>query len=168
VREGSPDSIRASLSRKDLAAARHRAALGALLRLEEHDVLAIQHLARSGRLTPTQLGALLRISSGGTTALLARLERRGFVARTPHPDDRRSTLVQLTAEVERLAGEAVAPLVADLDAAALALAPEERDVVDRFLRTVAAAAERRADELSRSADLDAAAAPVPPVTRLLS
>jgi DNA-binding MarR family transcriptional regulator len=168
VREGSADSIRASLSRKDLAAARHRAALGALLRLEEHDVLAIQHLARAGELTPTQLGALLRFSSGGTTALLGRLERRRFVARLPHPDDRRSSLVRLTAEVERLAGDALAPLVADIDAAALALTAAERDVVDRFLQTVASAAERRAEELGRSADLDPVVAPAPPVVRLLS
>jgi DNA-binding MarR family transcriptional regulator len=164
----SPDSIRALLSRKDLAAARHRAALGALLRIEEHDVLAIQHLARAGQLTPTQLGALLRLSSGGTAALLGRLERRGFVARSPHPADRRSTLRRLTPEVERLAGDALAPLVADIDAAVLALAAEERAVVARFLETVARAAERRADELGHDADVDAAAVAAPPVTRLLS
>jgi DNA-binding MarR family transcriptional regulator len=163
-----PDSIRASLSRKDLAAARHRAALGALLRVEEHDVLAIQHLARAGQLTPAQLGALLRISSGGTTALLGRLERRGFVARTPHPADRRSTLLRLTPQAERLAGDALGPLVADIEAAAGALTTAERAVVERFLDTVAGAAERRADELVRGVDLDAAASAARPVTRLLS
>lgn len=156
------------LSRKDLAAARHRAALAALLRIEEHDVLAIQHLAHAGQLTPTKLGMLLRLSSGGTASLLGRLERRGFVTRVPHPVDKRSTLRRLTPEVERLAGEALAPLVADIDTEVLALPVDERAVVARFLEAVARAAERRADELGRAADLDAAAAVAPSVTRLLA
>jgi DNA-binding MarR family transcriptional regulator len=149
-------SIRASLNRKSLAAVRHRAALGRLLGLTESEVLAIQHLARAGRLTPSQLGALLRLSSGGTTALVQRLERNGHVTRDPNPGDRRSSFLRLTPEVQRRAEEAFAPLVGEIDELAARLSDDERRLVADFLRRVADAGERQADALARAADDPAA------------
>jgi DNA-binding MarR family transcriptional regulator len=158
-----PDAtIRASLNRKALASARHRAALGRLLGLAEHDVLAAQHLARAGSLTPTQLGALLELTSGGVTTLVQRLERHGHVTRSPHPTDRRSTLLRLTAEFEQTAGELFAPLVDDIERAVEALSERDRAVVARFLAEVAHAGEARADELARAADAQALATLSPP------
>jgi DNA-binding MarR family transcriptional regulator len=147
-----PESIRASLNRKALASARQRAALSRLLGLQESDVLAIQHLAHAGRLTSTQLGSLLGLSSGGVTALVHRLERAGCVARAPNPRDRRSTLLRLTPAIERRAGEALAPLVAELDALIGRLGADERRAIDAFLAGVAEISERHADELARRAD----------------
>lgn len=63
----------------------------------EFDVLAT--LRRSGpphALTPTVLYGALMVSSGGMTNRIDRLERLGLVARRPHPQDRRGTLVGLT------------------------------------------------------------------------
>ena len=54
--------IRAALLHKGLADARHRTALARRLGLTENEVLAVQHLARAGELTPGQLGALLQLS----------------------------------------------------------------------------------------------------------
>ena len=48
------------------------------------------------------------------TGVLDRLERRGLIARAPHPDDRRSVLVHLTATGERDA-ERVATAFARLE-----------------------------------------------------
>ena len=62
-------SIRAALNRKALADARHRAALARRLGLTAAAVLAVQHLARAGELTTSQLATQLQLSSGGTTAL---------------------------------------------------------------------------------------------------
>ena len=59
--------IRSALHRKALADARQRAALARRLGLTDSEVLAVQHLAREGELTPGHLGALLQLSSGGTT-----------------------------------------------------------------------------------------------------
>jgi DNA-binding MarR family transcriptional regulator len=145
-------SIRASLNRKALAAVRHRAALGRLLEVSESEVLAIQHLARAGRLTPSQLGGLLRLSSGGTTALVQRLERHGHVTREPNPDDRRSTLLRLTPEVRRRAEKAFAPLVLEIEQLTAQLDDTERRLVADFLSQVAEAGERQADALARTAD----------------
>lgn len=158
------EEIRESLNRKDLAATQQRAALGRLLGLTDSDVLAVQHLARAGQLTASRLGELLRLSSGGATALVQRLERAGCITRTPNPRDRRSAFLRLTPDIETRAGKALAPLIEDLDALVARLSADEAAVVHAFLRRVAETAERHADALSRTARATAhepAASPVP-------
>jgi DNA-binding MarR family transcriptional regulator len=56
-------------------------------------------LRRAGaphELTPTELAKQRMMTSGGMTAALDRLERKGFVTRVPNPSDRRGSLVRLT------------------------------------------------------------------------
>ncbi|MEN3283522.1 MAG: hypothetical protein V7607_4662 [Solirubrobacteraceae bacterium] len=147
--------IRAALHRKALADARQRAALARRLGLTDSEVLAVQHLARAGELTPGQLGSLLQLSSGGTTALIQRLERAGHVSRHAHPHDRRSAVVHLTPAIAARAADAWAPFVSEIDALAAELSESEREVVRRFLEGTADAAERHADRLARDADSSA-------------
>jgi DNA-binding MarR family transcriptional regulator len=59
------------------------------------------------RLSPTQLGRGLMLSSAGVTSRLDRLERRGLIARLPDPADRRGVIVELTEEGLRLVDDAV-------------------------------------------------------------
>jgi DNA-binding MarR family transcriptional regulator len=47
-------------------------------------------------LTPSQIGERMLVSSATMTALLDTLEQRGWVKRTPNPDDRRSLLIEIT------------------------------------------------------------------------
>src|SRR3954468_22781807 len=124
-----PALIRAALHRRALADARQRAALARRLRLTESEVLAIQHLARAGELTPGQLGGLLQLSSGGTAGLIQRLQRAGHVSRHPHAHDRRSVVVRLTPTIAGWATDAWAPFVAEIDSLVEALAVDEREVV---------------------------------------
>jgi DNA-binding MarR family transcriptional regulator len=147
--------IRAALHRKALADARQRAALARRLGLTDSEVLAVQHLARAGELTPGQLGALLQLSSGGTTALIQRLERSGHVSRHANPHDKRSAVVRLTPAIAARAADAWAPFVAEIDALAARLSETEREVVRRFVEGTADAAERHADRLARDADASA-------------
>jgi DNA-binding MarR family transcriptional regulator len=68
----------------------------------EFDVLAA--LRRAGRPYQLSPGALLRetlVTSGTMTNRVDRLERRGLVARSPDPADRRGVLVGLTAAGKR-------------------------------------------------------------------
>jgi DNA-binding MarR family transcriptional regulator len=160
------EGLRALLARKALADARHRTALAALLGVPDTDVLAIHHLAWAGALTTSALGAQLGLTSGGSTALVQRLEREGFVAREPHPSDRRSTLLRLTERAEREAGAHLAPLVDDLDTTAAALEAPAREAVERYLERVAALAERHAAELTRAAEDHASPLPRVPVPGL--
>jgi DNA-binding MarR family transcriptional regulator len=63
-----------------------------------HDVLAT--LRRSGppyRLRPTEFTSTLMLTSSGTTKRLDRLEQAGLITRGPDPEDRRGTLITLTA-----------------------------------------------------------------------
>jgi DNA-binding MarR family transcriptional regulator len=68
-----------------------------------HDVLAT--LRRSGpayRMRPTDLTDATMLTSSGTTKRLDRLEQAGLIARAPDPQDRRGTLITLTAAGRRL------------------------------------------------------------------
>jgi DNA-binding MarR family transcriptional regulator len=123
-----------------------------LLGLGETELLAVQHLGLAGRLTPSAVGTQLGLTSGGTTALVQRLERAGHVGREAHPDDGRSALLRLTATSEARATEAFAPLVSELDRLAGELSDRDRAVVEGFLSRLAEAAEQHADAVAREAD----------------
>ena len=45
--------------------------------------------------------------------MLERLERRGYLTRSPHPTDRSKTIVRATHEVARRTEPLIRPLVAD-------------------------------------------------------
>jgi DNA-binding MarR family transcriptional regulator len=159
-----PASIRAALNRKALADARHRGAVARRLGFTQSEVLALQHIARAGELTPGQLGAHLQLSSSGTTAVLHRLQRAGHITRDAHPHDGRSAVVRLMPAIQGSATEAWAPLVDELDSIALELSESEREAVTRYLERAADAAERHAERLAHDADAnahDALAVPLP-------
>ena len=67
-------------------------------------------LRRAGapfELTPTELARQRLMTSGGMTALIDRLERRGLVSRSPNPNDRRGSLVRLTEDGRAVVDEAM-------------------------------------------------------------
>jgi DNA-binding MarR family transcriptional regulator len=68
-------------------------------------VRALWRVAASPR-TPGQLAALLNVDPANCTPIVDDLERRGLVAREPHPRDRRSKLVVITAAGARTAKKA--------------------------------------------------------------
>jgi DNA-binding MarR family transcriptional regulator len=139
------ETIRQLLNRRDLASARHRAAMSRRLGLSESEMLAVAHLAQHGRLSPSALGQLLDLSSGGVTALVQRLESGGHLVRRRHPTDGRSILVELSPELVARAEQAFGPLVDDLDRAALDLSEDEQHVVRRFLDRAVALSEEHAE-----------------------
>jgi DNA-binding MarR family transcriptional regulator len=85
-------------------------------------------LQNHGPMTQRQLGHALNCSAPNVTGLLDALEAAGFVARAPHPNDRRKTLVQLTERGAATAtawsaghDEFAAMLFADLNTSELAV-----------------------------------------------
>jgi DNA-binding MarR family transcriptional regulator len=104
-----------------------------------HDVLAT--LRRSGppyRLRPTEFTSTLMLTSSGTTKRLDRLEQAGLITRGPDPEDRRGTLITLTA-----AGRAL------IDAVTEAHLENER----RLLSALTEAEQRRLADLLRKLQL---------------
>lgn len=81
------------------------------------------------------------MTSGGMTAALDRLERRGLIARLPNPADRRGILVQLTDE-GREAIEAAVDLEVDVEWRLVeVLSDRERDQLTGLLRKLLLAAD---------------------------
>ncbi|UJP11223.1 MarR family transcriptional regulator [Microbacterium sp. KUDC0406] len=96
-------------------------------------------LRRSGapfRLSPTALARGLLMTTGTMTGRLDRLEKRGFIARVPRSEDRRSLDVVLTEEGLRLVDEAVAKHDANLREIASVLTADDRAELDRLTRTL--------------------------------
>lgn len=109
--------------------------------LQRADLDALLTLRRSGppyRLTPTQLFESMMMSSGGMTSLIDRLEKAGWVERSPNPHDRRGTLVTLTAQGHALTDEILPEMVAGQVRMAGALEPGERAQLARLLEKMLA------------------------------
>lgn len=66
--------------------------------ISRNDLRCLNRLEH-GPLTPKAIGQHLGLTSGSITALLDRLEQRGLIRRSPHPDDRRAVLVYMEPKV---------------------------------------------------------------------
>lgn len=65
------------------------------------DLDTLATLRREGEpfeLSPKELSSRLLVTSAGLSGRLDRLESAGWIKRSPHPDDRRATIVTLTDE----------------------------------------------------------------------
>ncbi|HYF27797.1 MAG TPA: MarR family transcriptional regulator [Baekduia sp.] len=108
------------------------------LRLGEFDVLA--SLRRAGppfRRTPSALARAVLLSPAAMTNRVDRLEARGLVRRRPDPDDRRASLVELTAKGRRIVDRALDDHVAAEHALVARLSGPERRALDRAVRRLA-------------------------------
>lgn len=127
----------------DLRAAEERLSDASLefMRLGKTDMKALHFLIVAQHteqiVTATTLAAHLGITSASTTKLLDRLERGEHIIREPHPEDRRSTSVHITAATHAAAMETVGAQQARRFHAAARLNRAERDVVIDFLRDTA-------------------------------
>jgi DNA-binding MarR family transcriptional regulator len=92
---------------------------------------AMTSLELAGAMTPRELAEVERVQPPTMTKIIARLEERGLVQRTPHPTDGRQVILSVTEEGravlamhERARGEWLTRM---LDT----LTPEERDTLRR-------------------------------------
>jgi DNA-binding MarR family transcriptional regulator len=90
---------------------------------------ALGTLSRHGALTPGELAAHERVRPPSMTRIVAGLEERGLVQRTPHPSDGRQVLVTLTSEAKALIREDRRRRDAWLAQQLAQLSPAERDVL---------------------------------------
>src|SRR6478736_5691159 len=110
------------------------------------DIAALEHLSSAQQpLGPVELGHRLGIRSASATALVDRLEQSGHVRREPRPDDRRRVALVPSEHSAATVLTALAPLLADIEAAAARLTEDEAAAVTRFLTEAAAAMRRYAD-----------------------
>ena len=60
------------------------------------DFVALEALLHKGPLTITEIQDKVQLASGSMTAAVDRLEKKGFLRRTPSRNDRRAKLLELT------------------------------------------------------------------------
>ena len=131
------------------AAQRYAAALARRMGMGTSELAALEHLEAAGTMTPGQLGGRLSMSPAAVTALVDRLEGRGYAERTPNPEDRRSALVR---ETEKGLGESLEhlwPYVEEMRGIEEGFSEEERAVISRFLKAATEATNRHAERLSK-------------------
>lgn len=80
------------------------------LTFSRFEALALLSFARKNSMAMARLGERLQVHPTSVTSTIDRLERDGLVERSPHPDDRRATLVTLTGDGKKLAEKATTAL----------------------------------------------------------
>lgn len=93
----------------------------------------LSELSLDGWLTNGQIAERLGMSTGGVTPALDRLERSGFVERSPNPADRRSSVVSITPDGQGVLREASELLASELEGFIEELDERDRETVLRFL-----------------------------------
>jgi DNA-binding MarR family transcriptional regulator len=112
--------------------------------LEASELAALEHLQAAGPMTQKHLAERLSMSPGAVTAMIDRLESRGYVQRTPNPEDRRSALVRITKAGLEESLRHLWPYIEDMKGVEEGFTEEERAVVARFLRTATRTTHRAA------------------------
>ena len=113
------------------------------MRLNDTDMRAIRFLMRMQDaglpVTPKDIALEVEISSASTTKLVDRLVAGGHVTRSPHPHDRRTTCIEITASTRAAARETVGRQHARRFSVAARMDSAERRAVIRFFTELAEA-----------------------------
>jgi DNA-binding MarR family transcriptional regulator len=127
------------------AVLRHAAATAKRMSLEASELAALEHLQDAGPMTQKRLGERLSMSPGAVTAMIDRLESRGYVERISNPEDRRSALVLITKAGVQESVRHLWPYIEDIKGIEEGFSDEERAVIARFLREATQATHRAAE-----------------------
>ena len=96
------------------------------LELKFTQFLILKRLAKLGPMTATELARSVELDGGAMTRQLDQLERRGYLRRCPHAQDRRALRIELTAE-----GDALWQQLTDCNDRVLKAAQHSLDATER-------------------------------------
>src|ERR1700722_11299555 len=102
------------------------------------DMQLLHMLQLYGPSTPSRLAGWTRLSSGGITVALARLEKAGYLRRVPNPEDRRSLLITLIPSRLRKIAAMYEGVEAETRRMLALLPPSDLEAVVRFFETMRA------------------------------
>jgi MarR family transcriptional regulator, 2-MHQ and catechol-resistance regulon repressor len=111
------------------------------------DFAVLEVLLHKGPQPVNSIGKKVLLTSGSTTTAIDRLESRKLVYRTPHPEDQRAKLVQLTDTGKRLIEDAFRQHTLDMEETMAVLRPTERIELVHLLKKVGRFAAARAESL---------------------
>jgi MarR family 2-MHQ and catechol resistance regulon transcriptional repressor len=107
------------------------------------DFAVLEVLFHKGAQPVNVIGKKILLTSGSITSAIDRLESRGLVQRTAHPEDRRARLVELTDKGKRVIERAFQKHALDMEETIEVLTPAERLEIVRLLKKVGLFAEGR-------------------------
>lgn len=122
------------------------------LTINAHERMAIMHLWESGPMTMSELGDRIPLSRAAITALTDRLERMNYVVRTPDKQDRRRTMLSITARPFDVLMPLMAPFAGELNELVDGFDDVEWAAVTRFLSSLHERAHDNARRLRRLND----------------
>lgn len=95
--------------------------------------------------SPSELAAALQVTNAAISIAIDRLEKRGHVRRTRHPEDGRKVLIEITPDAETEVGEELAPMFAHLHSVVAKTKKQDRAVITKFLQQVNQVLENHTD-----------------------
>lgn len=98
------------------------------------DLRCIEVLLLDQEMTPSQLGVALGLTTGSVTAMLDRLEKLGYLTRSPDPGDRRKVIVRPTEEAAAKSWELYGPIVEDGSSIPASYTDEQVELLLDFTR----------------------------------
>ena len=104
---------------------------------------ALETLARQGGMTLNDLAAQLYLDKSTASRVVDALERKGYMTRLPHPEDRRAVLLEATAAGRALEGKIRDSILAEERELLAGFAPEVRQSMTQLLRRLARATAMR-------------------------
>src|SRR5262245_42863311 len=104
------------------------------LKVNPTDLQFINFMELYGPLTPGRLAELSRLTTGGVTVVLDRLEKAGIVKSEPNPNGRRSSLVHVAPKLLRRARAAYGEMSDATNALLAHFTDKELAVVAAFLK----------------------------------
>lgn len=104
------------------------------LKINPTDLQFINLLQIEGPMTPGRLAERTKLTTGGVTVVLDRLETAGAIRRAPNPADRRSSIIHIVPKFLRTAEAAYAKMGEATYALLAQFSDEELAVVARFLQ----------------------------------
>jgi len=106
---------------------------------------ALEELVRRGGMTLNDLAARLYLDKSTASRVVDALERKGYVARSPHPEDRRALLLEPTAAGRTLEGTIRGSILAEERQLLADFDPEIRQAMTRLIARLARAAAGRVE-----------------------
>ena len=124
------------------------------LHINETDLRCLEILLEElPEASPSQLAERLGLTTGSVTTLLDRLEKAGYLAREPHPTDRRKSIVRATSAFQQRAYALITPLVDEGERMiAGAFTPDQVDVIIDFMVRATALQKRHTERLRAPTD----------------
>jgi MarR family 2-MHQ and catechol resistance regulon transcriptional repressor len=111
---------------------------------------ALEGLIRKGSMTLNDLAAYLYLDKSTASRVVDALERKGYVARSAHPDDRRSVLLEATATGRDLESRIRESILAEERHLLADFKPDVRQSMTQLIRRLAKAAAASVDASSGS------------------